>query len=53
MVKDHFNKMQKINSGVSMSIKLYGEFLISVLNEYDEGIEYIIRFKLRIFFINK
>lgn len=40
--------MQNINSEVSTSIKIYGQFIINVLNDYDEGIEFIKRaFKLQ------
>ena len=41
MVKDHIEKMQELNSDVSTSVKMYGKFLICVLNDFDEGIDHV------------
>jgi len=35
MVKDHIEKMQMLNNDVSTSVKMYGKFLICVLNDFD------------------
>ena len=40
-VEDHLNKLQRVNPNMAKALKLYGKYMIEVINDKDVGQEYL------------